>query len=148
VEKYAGDAVMAVFGVPHVHEDDAERGVRAALAMQASLAQLNPMFEQEYGVRLVLRIGIATGEAVAAGAAGNDFMVSGEVPVLAARLQSVGEGITVSEATQRLLGPQLEAEPLEPLLLKGFPLHLPGRLGRRGQGGRRAPAHRMEDRRG
>src|SRR5687767_15904613 len=64
VEKFAGDAVMAVFGVPRVNEDDAERAVRAAFAMQESLAQLNPMFEQEYGTRLVLRIGIATGEAV------------------------------------------------------------------------------------
>jgi class 3 adenylate cyclase len=99
VEKFAGDAVMAVFGVPRVNEDDAERAVRAAFAMQESLAQLNPMFEQEYGTRLVLRIGIATGEAVAASRAVNEFMVTGEVPNLAARLQSVGDGITVSETT-------------------------------------------------
>jgi class 3 adenylate cyclase len=63
VEKFAGDAIMAVFGVPRLNEDDAERAVRAAFAMQESLVQLNPMFEQEYGARLVLRIGIATGEA-------------------------------------------------------------------------------------
>jgi class 3 adenylate cyclase/tetratricopeptide (TPR) repeat protein len=120
VEKFAGDAVMAVFGVPRVNEDDAERAVRAAFAMQESLAQLNPMFEQEYGARLVLRIGIATGEAVAASHAVNEFMVTGEVPNLAARLQSVGDGITVSETTHRLLAPHLEAERLEPLSLKGF----------------------------
>jgi len=109
VEKFAGDAVMAVFGVPRVNEDDAERAVRAAFAMQESLAQLNPMFKQEYGAHLVLRIGIATGEAVAASRAVNEFMVTGEVPNLAARLQSVGDGITVSETTQRLLAPYLEA---------------------------------------
>jgi class 3 adenylate cyclase len=120
VEKFAGDAVMAVFGVPRVNEDDAERAVRAAFAMQESLAQLNPMFEQEYGVRLVLRIGIATGEAVTASRAVNEFMVTGEVPNLAARLQSVGDGITVSETTHRLLAPHLEAERLEELTLKGF----------------------------
>ena len=62
VEKYAGDAIMAVFGVPRVHEDDVERVIRAAVAMQESLAQLNPVFEQEYGVRLELRVCIATGD--------------------------------------------------------------------------------------
>ena len=66
VEKFVGGAVMAVCGVPRVNEDDAERAVRAAFAMQESLAQLNPMFHQECGAHLVLRIGIAK----APGAAG------------------------------------------------------------------------------
>jgi class 3 adenylate cyclase len=120
VEKFAGDAVMAVFGVPRVNEDDAERAVRAAIAMQESLGQLNPMFEAEYGARLVLRIGIATGEAVAASRAVNEFMVSGEVPNLAARLQAVGEGITISATTHSLLATRLDVERLEALSLKGF----------------------------
>ncbi len=120
VEKYAGDAIMAVFGVPQVHEDDAERAVRAALAMRDSLAQLNPMFEQEYGVRLALRIGIATGEAVAAATESREFLVTGEVPNLAARLQSVADGIVLSEETYRLVAPILEAEPTGPHSLKGF----------------------------
>ena len=72
-------------------------------------------------MRLVLRIGLATGEAVAAGSAVSEFMVTGEVPNLAARLQAVGEGITVSETTHRLLAPRLEAEPPGGLPLKGFP---------------------------
>jgi class 3 adenylate cyclase len=80
VEKYAGDAIMAVFGVPRVNEDDAERAVRAALAMRQSLEQLNPLFEKDYGVRLALRVGVATGEAVAAAGTANEFMVTGEVP--------------------------------------------------------------------
>ena len=143
VEKFAGDAVMAVFGVPRVNEDDAERAVRAAFAMQESLAQLNPMFEQEYGARLVLRIGIATGDAVAASRAVNDFMVTGEVPNLAGRLQAVGEGITVSETTHRLLAPHLEAERLEPLSLKGF--SQPGhRIPSPGASRDRAPPHRRD----
>jgi class 3 adenylate cyclase/tetratricopeptide (TPR) repeat protein len=120
VEKYAGDAIMAVFGVPRVSEDDAERAVRAAVAMCASLDQLNPLFEQEYGERLSLRVGIATGEAVAATGATNDFMVTGEVANLAARLQASGAGIVIDEETYRLLAPLLEAEPLGPLELKGF----------------------------
>jgi len=79
VEKYAGDAVMAVFGVPRVHENDAERAVRAAVAMSQSLEQLNPMFEQEYGIRLALRVGVATGEAVAATESVKEFLVTGDV---------------------------------------------------------------------
>ena len=114
VEKYAGDAIMAVFGVPRVNEDDAERAVRAALAMRQSLEQLNPLFEGEYGVRLDLRVGVATGEAVAAAGAADQFMVTGEVANLAARLQSAAEGggVVVSEETYRILDPLLEAEPM------------------------------------
>jgi len=92
VEKYAGDAIMAVFGVPKVHEDDAERAVRAALAMRESLAQLNPLFEQEYGARLELRVGIATGEVVAATDDRREMLVTGETANLAARLQSAADG--------------------------------------------------------
>ncbi len=120
VEKYAGDAIMAVFGVPQVHEDDAERAVRAAMAMQQSLAQLNPVFAQEYGVSLELRIGIATGEAVAAAGPSREFMVTGEVANLAARLQSVAAGVVVSEETHRQLEALLETEAISPLTLKGF----------------------------
>ena len=97
VEKYAGDAIVAVFGVPRVNEDDAERAVRCALGMLQSLEQLNPLFEGEYGTRLDLRVGLATG--VAGAAAGDQFMVTGEVADLAARLQSAmdGTGVIVSE---------------------------------------------------
>jgi adenylate cyclase len=123
VEKYTGDAIMAVFGVPRVNEDDAERAVRAALAMRQGLEQLNPLFEGEYGVRLDLRVGVATGEAVAAAGAADQFMVTGEVANLAARLQSAAEGagVVVSEETCRVLDPLLEAEPMRGLVLKGFP---------------------------
>lgn len=120
VEKYAGDAIMAVFGVPKVHEDDAERAVRAALAMRESLVQLNPLFEQEYGARLELRVGIATGEVVAATDDRREMLVTGETANLAARLQSAGSGIVVSEATHRPLARLLDCRRLEPLTLKGF----------------------------
>jgi class 3 adenylate cyclase/tetratricopeptide (TPR) repeat protein len=121
VEKYAGDAIMAVFGVPRVSEDDAERAVRAALAMRQSLEQLNPLFEKDYGVRLDLRVGVATGEAVAAAGPADQLMVTGEVANLAARLQSAAGGVVVSEETYRILDPLLEAEPMHELALKGFP---------------------------
>jgi class 3 adenylate cyclase len=121
VEKYAGDAIMAVFGVPQVHEDDAERAVRAAVAMRESLIQLNPMFEQEYGARLELRVGIATGEAVAMTEPTRELMVTGEVTNLAARLQSAALAIVVCSETHRLVRSLVESEPVGPLSLKGFP---------------------------
>ena len=128
VEKYAGDAVMVVFGVPQVHEDDAERAVRAAVAMRESLVQLNPMFEQEYGVRLELRVGIATGEAVAVTEPTREFLVTGEVTNLAARLQSAAPGVVVSGETYRLVRALVESEPLEALSLKGFPMPVTAHL--------------------
>jgi class 3 adenylate cyclase len=120
VEKYAGDAIMAVFGVPRVYEDDAERAVRAAVAMQGSLAQLNPAFERDYGVRLELRVGIASGEAIAASGPSTEFLVTGEVATLAARLQSAAPGILLSTETHRLVAPLLDVERLDGLSLKGF----------------------------
>ena len=65
VEKFIGDAVMAVFGVPVVHEDDALRAVRAALEMRDALAALNDELERDRGVRIRLRTGMNTGEVVA-----------------------------------------------------------------------------------
>jgi class 3 adenylate cyclase/tetratricopeptide (TPR) repeat protein len=128
VEKYAGDAIMAVFGVPQVHEDDAERAVRAAVAMRESLSQLNPMFEQEYGARLDLRVGIATGEAVAVTDPTREFMVTGEVTNLAARLQSAALGVVVSAETYRLVGALVDSESLGPVSLKGFPVPVTAHL--------------------
>src|SRR5262245_1823555 len=118
VEKYAGDAIMAVFGVPRVHEDDAERAVRAALGMRESLAQLNPMFQEEHGITLELRVGIASGEAVASAGEAREFMVTGEVAIMAARLQAVSPGIVISEETHRLIGALLDVERLPRLALK------------------------------
>jgi class 3 adenylate cyclase len=65
VEKYIGDAVMAVFGLPKVHEDDALRAVRAAEAMQLELKELNVELERVYGITLANRIGVNTGGVVA-----------------------------------------------------------------------------------
>ena len=65
VEKYIGDAIMAVFGVPLLHEDDALRAVRAAVEMREKLAILNHELEAGWGVRLMNRIGINTGEVIA-----------------------------------------------------------------------------------
>ena len=79
------------------------------------------MFEQEYGARLDLRVGIATGEAVAVTEPTREFMVTGEVANLASRLQSAASGILVSAETLRLVRSLVESEALGPLSLKGFP---------------------------
>ena len=71
IDKYIGDAVMAVFGAPISHEDDAERAINAGLAMQQSIGHLNDDLARRHGVRLALRIGINTGEVVAGLLAGD-----------------------------------------------------------------------------
>jgi class 3 adenylate cyclase len=103
VEKFIGDAVMAVFGAPVAHEDDAERAVRAALRIQKAVADLN---EEQPGLNLSLRAGVNTGEAVVTVAARPEMgesMVVGDVVNTAARLQTVAPvgGVVVGEATYR-----------------------------------------------
>ena len=105
VEKYIGDAVMAVFGIPVLHEDDALRAVRAAIEMRDAMAELNRELEHDLGVGLELRIGVNTGEVAGAdGAAGHGF-VAGDAVNTAARLQSAAPpgGIVIGPQTRRLV---------------------------------------------
>src|ERR671927_1113025 len=87
VEKFVGDAVMAVFGVPVAHEDDALRAVRAAGEMLERLDALNEEFESRFGSRIGLRIGINTGEVLAGDTGGGEGFVSGDAVNVAARLE-------------------------------------------------------------
>src|SRR5919201_541040 len=121
VEKFIGDAVMAVFGIPHLHEDDALRAVRAAADMRARLAELNDELELEYGMRLQSRMGIATGEVVAGDSARGDWFVTGDAVNLAERLErSAAPGeIVVAEATYQLARDAVDVEPLETMTVKG-----------------------------
>jgi class 3 adenylate cyclase/tetratricopeptide (TPR) repeat protein len=109
VEKFIGDAVVGVFGVPRLHEDDALRAVRAAVDMRARLAQLNARLKSESGVELATRMGVSTGE-VLADADGD--LVLGEVGNTAARLQSsaeVGE-ILLAASTYELVRDAVTAD--------------------------------------
>ncbi|MGZ4311160.1 MAG: adenylate/guanylate cyclase domain-containing protein, partial [Solirubrobacteraceae bacterium] len=101
VEKFIGDAVMAVFGVPVAHEDDPERAVRAALAMRARMESI----ARRRSLPVVLRIGINTGVVVTGVTPGRDFLVTGEAVNLAARLQQAAEPgeVLVGEPTFRLV---------------------------------------------
>ncbi len=106
VAKYMGDGVLAYFGWPQAHEDDAERAVRAGLAIAAAMPEL----ETRAGALLAVRVGIATGlvmvgELIGAGAA-REAAVVGETPNLAARLQALATPgkVVISQATRRLVG--------------------------------------------
>ena len=123
IEKFIGDAVMAVFGVPTVREDDALRAVRAALEMKERLTVLNEDLEQRYGVRLANRTGVNTGELVAAANAvgGSQRLVIGDAVNVTARLEQAAPAndILIGERTYRLVRDLVEVEEMEPLALKG-----------------------------
>jgi class 3 adenylate cyclase/tetratricopeptide (TPR) repeat protein len=114
VEKYIGDEIMAVFGIPNVHEDDALRAVRAAHEMREALAALN----RELPDQLSIRTGLATGEVVTGG---GDTLVTGDTVNVASRLeQAAGTGeIQIAESTRQLVRDAIVAEPAGELALRG-----------------------------
>lgn len=121
VEKYIGDAVMAVFGLPRVHEDDALRAVRAASEMQQALARLNAELERRWGVTLTNRTGVNTGEVVAGDPTAGQRLVVGDAVNVAARLEQAAPAleVLVGDPTYRLVRDMVDVEPVEPLELKG-----------------------------
>src|SRR4051794_7482846 len=127
IEKSSGEGVMAVLGVPRLHEDDALRAVRAAAAMQQSLAVLNDELDRRYGVRLASRTGVNTGEVIAGARGGGKGRGTGAGANGAARLErAAGAGeVLVGELPARLARDHIELEPVEPLTLKGKAEPLP-----------------------
>jgi predicted ATPase/class 3 adenylate cyclase len=131
IAQYIGDGVLAYFGYPRAHEDDAVRAVLAGLAVISTLRQANDRLEAEKGVRLHLRIGIETGLVVAgeigAGSSRDRQAVVGETPNLAARLQSLAppDSVIVGPATERLIQGSFFLENLGRHELKGVsvPIH-------------------------
>ena len=121
VAKYMGDGVLVYFGYPQAHEDDAERAVRAGLALGQAVQAL-----RSKGEELAVRIGIATGLVVVGDLIGSgEFQergVVGEAPNLAARLQSLAEpkAVVIASETRRLVGELFECAELAPMLAKGF----------------------------
>ena len=124
VEKFVGDAVMAVFGAPRAHEDDPERGLGAALLMRERMAALNRLWERRVGRPLALHIGVHTGPVVAGrigSAADAAYAVTGDTVNTASRLQSAAPAgeILVSDATYQLTHHAYAFAPREELRLKG-----------------------------
>ena len=118
VEKFIGDAVMAVFGIPTLHEDDALRAVRAAAELRERLANLNEELERDWGTRLETRMAVNTGDIITGSA---ETLVTGDAVNVAARLEQVaapGE-VLLGETTYTLVRDAVSVEPVEPLELKG-----------------------------
>ncbi len=121
VDKFIGDNVMAIFGAPVAHGDDAERAVRAGLGMQAAMGEINEPLAAQYGATFALCVGINTGE-VLAGQVGDSYTVIGDAVNVAARLQAAARpgSVTVGEATYRATREAIGFNALEqPLTLKG-----------------------------
>jgi class 3 adenylate cyclase/tetratricopeptide (TPR) repeat protein len=119
VEKFVGDAVLAVFGVPQLHEDDALRAVRAAVEMRTELARLNAELPGRRPRDLQIRIGINTGEIVTGD--GTATLVTGDAVNTAKRLEEAAgaDEILIGDATRRLVANATELEPVAAIAAKG-----------------------------
>ncbi len=130
IEKFAGDAMLAVFGVPTIHEDDAERAVRGALEMQQAMLSLEAELKAEGRAPLSLRIGVETGEVVADTArasAERDRLVIGDAVNTAARLQQAAAPgtVVVGPGTYAATRELFVYDELEPIALKGKTVPVP-----------------------
>ena len=121
VENFIGDAVMGVFGVPIVHEDDALRAVRAAAEMREEAAALRGELRSERGIEFGMRIGVNTGEAVTGASPSGGHFTAGDIVNVAARLEQAARpgDILLGRDTFTLVRHAVEAEPVAPLTVKG-----------------------------
>lgn len=120
-EKFIGDAIMATFGIPRAHEDDAMRAVRAAAEMRDALERLNQEFERDWGVRILTRTGLNTGEVITGDVQAGTTFVTGDSVNVAARLEESappGE-ILIGDATYRLTRGMVMVEAVAPFAVKG-----------------------------
>ena len=121
IEKFIGDAVLCVFGIPTAHEDDAHRACRAALDLIAGVDKLNIELEADWGVRLAVRIGVNSGVVMVGGFSHGEQVVTGDPVNTAARLeQAAGAGeVLIGATTRELIGESGVCVPVPPLELKG-----------------------------
>ena len=119
VDKLLGDGIVALFGAPVAHEDDAERAVRAGLRMQRTLGRFAS--EQEDGSRIEMRVGINTGEVLVGTLAGSDYTAMGDVVNTAARLQALAPpgGVLIGSATASLCSSSIGTEPFGITQIRG-----------------------------
>ena len=126
VEKYIGDAVMCVFGLPSAHEDDALRATRGAWDLVKAVEALNRELRAELDVELAVRVGVNTGEVVAGDHSRGQALVTGDAVNVAARLEQAAPagGVVIGDLTHTLVKGHVRAVPVEPIHPKGktFPL--------------------------
>ena len=118
VDKVLGDAIVALFGAPVAHEDDAERAVRAGLAMQATLSEFRSQHPSD---AIEMRVGVNTGEVLVGTVAGTDYTAMGDVVNTAARLQqlAVAGAVYVGDPTRQLCSAAIRFRPLDDVRLRG-----------------------------
>ena len=121
VEKYIGDAVMAVFGLPTLHEDDALRALHAASELRVAVAPLDRRLSQAHGLRWRIRVGVATGEVFAGDVEDAQSFATGATVVVAERLESSAQPseVLLDDATYRLTAGAALVEPVDPVPAKG-----------------------------
>jgi class 3 adenylate cyclase/tetratricopeptide (TPR) repeat protein len=121
VEKFIGDAIVGFFGLTEVHEDDAQRAVRAAVELRDAVSDLCDELHRTHGIELGVKIGVNSGDVFVGGGSRREMFATGDSVNVAARLEQHGnEGeILLGERTFRLVEDIVDAEPLEPFAVKG-----------------------------
>jgi class 3 adenylate cyclase/tetratricopeptide (TPR) repeat protein len=121
IEKFIGDVVVGVFGLPSLHEDDALRAVRAAVEVREAVADLSAELERSASVAVDVKVAVNSGEVFVASSSRSESFATGDTLNVCARLEKVAEAgeIILGEHTYRLVEPAVRAEKLEPLLVKG-----------------------------
>ena len=121
VEKFIGDAIVGFFGLAELHEDDAERAVRAALELREAVFELTDEIRRRNDVELGVKIAVNSGDVFVGAGSRREMFATGDCVNVAARLeQQASEGeILLGERTFRLVEELVEAEPLEPFAVKG-----------------------------
>jgi class 3 adenylate cyclase len=121
VEKFIGDAIVGFFGLTELHEDDALRGVRAAVELRDAAASLGEELKRTMGIDFAVRLGVNTGDVFVAPGSQRESFATGDAVNVAARLEqaAAAQEILLGERTHRLVATHVRAEPLEPLAVKG-----------------------------
>ncbi|TMB55836.1 MAG: hypothetical protein E6J47_06225 [Chloroflexi bacterium] len=127
IEKIIGDAIVAVFGIPTRREDDALRAVQAAAESQRVLALLNDQLDERWGVRLVTRTGVATGEVIVGEASAGQHVLTGDTMSMATAMEqnAPAQETLLAGSTYRLVSDQVQAESVGPITPKGSHVPVP-----------------------